>query len=394
MTKIITYPNPDISKQEVTYLSQDEAAGVTTLNVENTADFASNDYIVVEQVGNELCEMKQIDTIVSATSMSTLSITAFPHGTGIEIRKTLFNQARLYRSADNVTYNMIQTQDIDWQDKYGLINFIDPTGSDDYWYKVEYYNSTTTDSYMSSPIKTPTQFGYMTVEEFMNETGIKGDPNTIAHALNYGAEAIYRKLYTGRQYEAAVTPGTEFSIPTDSTGEFGSGLEFADANLDGKIDKDDFLAYEEDTDGVRTYVTSDIASVDVDRHLVTFNSPHPAANKKLIFEYQLTYRKLTELSEALRRLNMLYAVNYIFRSIPFKRLQRGIGGWTINGVSVDFQMGMLMDVVKQNEKEILDIISMMGRIYTRKTQLRYPSGKPLSWIKSTLNWTSDNVPNP
>jgi hypothetical protein len=384
MSKIITYPNPDISKNEQTTLSADVSAGATTLGVINTADFSANDYVVIEQVGNELCEMRQINAIVSVSSMSLLISTSFAHGKLCLVKKTFYDKARLYRSTDNITYSLIATQDIDWQDKYNLITFIDATGSDDYWYKVEYFNTTSLLSWMSSPIKTQTKTGSLTVEEFKNETGIKGDDNFIAQALLYGAQMISRRLYTYRQLKST-TQDTKFLIDNEAHGCI--GLTFADNNLDGIVDKNDFVIYEEDTSGVRTYVTSDVLSVDVDRLMITFNSTHPSSDKTLVFEFYFTFRKTTDLTALTRRLNILYAVNYIYGNLPFKRLQRGIGGWTINGVSVDFQLGMLKDVTKNNMEEINRILNDLMRFYVRTTQFRKPVSKPASWIKSTLHWS-------
>jgi len=391
MTKIIKYKNPDISQYEYTQMTADKALGTTVLIVQNTTGFVTDNFIVIEQVGNEYAEMQQIDSIDTISQMTLKSGIQHSHGQITPVRLTLFNQMRLYRSTDNVTYSLIDTQDINWQDKFNQATFIDATGNDNYYYKVEYYNSVTTLSVMSSAIKTPTQIGYLTVEDFKKETGIKGDDDTIAHALKFGSQEIIRKLFTGRQYKTTEI-NNQFYLPTGLSGSgdgstcFPSGLEFADSNTDGLINKDDFLVYEEDNTGVRTYITSEITNVDVDRHLIEFSIQHPVPNKTLVFEYQLTYRKIADLDEALRRLNMLYAVNYVFRNIPFKRLQRGCGGWTINGVSVDFQNSMISDVIKSNETEILHIISMIGRVYTRFTQLRQPTVFGSQWIKSTLNW--------
>lgn len=378
MTKIIQYPNPDISKQEITYLAANVALAGTILTVQNTADYLVNDFIVIEQVGNEYAEMRQIATIPSASSM-TVPAVSFAHGILAPIRKTPFNQMRLYRSVDGSVYSMIETKTIDWQDKFNQAIFIDATGNDNYWYKVEYYNSVSTLSIMSSPIKTPTQIGYLTVEDFKRETGISADNDSCAHALRYGAQEIYRKLYTGRQFKTTAQ-NTQQQIAVE-------GLEFADQNLDGVIDKNDFVTYEEDQTGVRTYVTSDITSVDVDRHLLTFGTARPTSGKTLVVEFHLTCRKLTELDEKLRRLNMLWAANYIFRNIPIKRLQKGIGGWTINGVSIDFQMGMIQDLIKSNDQAIKDLVADISRVYLRTTQIRRPTQTDqLSWIKSTLRW--------
>jgi hypothetical protein len=245
-------------------------------------------------------------------------------------------------------------------------------------------------------MQTASPTGFLTVEEFKNITGIKGDDNYIAEALKFGVQTLARKLYVSRT-DSSTVQDTIFwlldSQPTTQQVGYGPchGLEFADGNLDGAVDKKDIVAYEVDSNGVRTYVSSDINNLDVDRHVITFNSVHPASGKSLIFEFYATYRKLSEQNELFKRLNLLYAANYVFRNVPLRRLQRGIGGWTINGVNVDFQMGLMKDTIKQNEEEIIQIIRDIQRIYIRGTTIHQPTTKPMSYIKSTLHWTSDNI---
>lgn len=363
-----------------------------TINVENTADFKNSDYIIIEKVGNEIAEMAQIINVVSQTELQISLPIRFDHQEGTCIRKTPFNYAKLYRSTDNTTYDLIDYKELDWQDKYGLITFVDNDGSDDYYYKVEYYNSTTDSGIMSSPIKTQTATGFLTVEEFKRETGMSGDDETIAAALKYGAENIKRNLYTKREAQFG-TPDTKFQIDSEDYGDTW-GLQFADANLNGEIDKYDFIAWEQEQDGTRTYVTSDIVDIDVDRHIIYFGSTHPAANNKLVIQYYLTFRKTTEMEMKMRRLNMLYAVNYLFRSIAFRKLQDGISSWTINGVSVSFDGSAVRDTIEQNEKEIAALLKELAALYVRFTTIHRPVGSNMRWFKSTLTFGSDNVPVP
>jgi len=388
MTKTITYPNPDLKDFECTQLSEDKTSAVTQFKVINTTDFEADQYIVIEQVGNEIAEQNQIDTITDLETINLKTTTGFAHGKLTPIKRTPYNKIRLHRSADGETYSQIDEKDIDWQDKYNQAVFIDPTGTDEYYYKIEYYNSTTSLSWFSSQIKIPTQIGYLTVEEFQRETGIKGNPETIAHALKYGAQMIFRKLYTHR-LALSTAEQTQFKLDVGQDCGGMGALEFADGNLDGKIDKEDFLAYEVDQDGVRTYVTSDITSIDVDRHLVTFGSTHPTNGRTLNIEYDLTFRKLAELDEAVRRLNLLHAVNYLFRNIPMRRMQRGVGSWSLNGVSIDFDGAELREIITSNNTEINGIVSDIQRIYIRFTNLRRPERKNYGYLRSTLHWTSN-----
>ena len=394
--KLIQYPNPDISKQERTTLTSSLSPTNTVCPVVNNADFAVADYVVIDAIASDITELRQIATagVPIPTQIILSTGVSLVHSSGARITKTPFNQARLYRSLDNVTYTLVTTQPLDFQDPYNLINFTDNTGSDAYYYKVEYWNSTLSIGIMSSPIKTETIYGWITIQDFKAETGIKSDDAQVASALKYGAQMISRRIFTPRMYKTTLT-GTSFNVPTDPSEDVNNDpfhMEYADRNIDGQISPLDFTIYEVDTAGVRTYVNSDVSSIDVDRHIINFTSQHPAPNKTLTFEYQITFRKLNELDAILRRLNTLYGVNFLFRNIPFKRLQRGIGGWTINNVTVDFQANMISDVIKSNDEEIKKLIASISKLYTRFTPIRMKQPVGISWIKSTLTWTSDNVP--
>jgi len=378
--KVIKYPNPNLADLEVTQLASDHAALVTTLTVINTTEFAVNDYIIIESVGNERCEMRQVLTIPTISTM-TVAATSFAHGKLAPVRKSLFNKIRLYRSADNITYALIDTRDVDWQDMHNQAVFVDPTGSDSYWYKVEYYNTTSTLSQFSSPIKVPTIYGYLTVEQFKNLTKIEGEDEFIAQALDCGAKQIRIKLYAPGKF-VTTARGLTQEINTEN-------LEFADANLDGKINKEDFVVYEQAPDGTRTYVSSDITGIDIDRRILTFGSEHPTGSKSLAVEYFGTQRQLEDYAAIVERLNTLYAVNYIFQNIPFRRMQRGISNWSINSVTVTLDLTGLKGIVDANKKEINALIQNWQCVFTRGTTGRAPTIKRYTFIKSTLQTVPD-----
>lgn len=364
MTKIIDFQNPDITKTEITYLSASINAGLGVLTVQSTADFSVNDIVVIEDVGNEKCEMQKILNVASISQLTLDNNVVFNHEIITPIRKSYYNQMRLYRSTDNVTYTLIDTKNIDWQDKYNKTTFVDNTGSDAYWYKVEYYNSYNLNSKMSDPIKTITQPGFITVDEFRDMTGIKGTDEALAKIIRTGAEALARRLYTFRIYQST-------QVNTQHFLDVGV-LELADTNFNLQIDKEDLLAYEADADGVRTYVTANITSVDKDRHLVLFNSVYPTNGKTLYIEYHLTFRKISEMQETWKRLNALYSANYFLKTVPITKMQRGIGSWTLNGVTINFDGGELRNVTAENEKEIANLINLLMRFYSRPTRIGRP----------------------
>ena len=377
MSKVIRFPNPDVQKDELTLLTSTITSAVGTLPVQNTADFSVNDYVLIEGVGNEFAEVTKVTAIPTVSSLTVLPTTKFAHDKLAPIRKVLYNKARLYRSTDNVTYTISITQDIDYQDRYNMIIFVDTTGNDSYWYKVEYYNDVSTISKMSDALKTASQIGYISLTDLKTETGFKTDDDILIHALRFTAQNLAIKLYSKRLVQLT-GQDTRFQVGTDS-------WEFADVNLDGIIDKNDFVSWEEDLQThIKTFVTSDITAIDLDNKIVTFGNPHPTAGRKLVITYAIGPRRLEDMNDKLRRLCLLGATNYVIRNVPFRKLQTGISSWNINNVSVTFDEATLRSVIEANEKEWNQIISETQRIYTKFTAFRQPPMKDMNWIKSTL----------
>lgn len=134
--------NPDVSRSPKSFLSTAVVATGTTLTVKNSSPFATNDYVQVGEIGNERTEIVLASAVPDNTSL-TVGALKFPHGVDTPIYQLRYNRVRFYRSTnDGVTYSLLATVDIQPDSLVTIYN--DPNPGAAYYYKVSYYNSTTT----------------------------------------------------------------------------------------------------------------------------------------------------------------------------------------------------------------------------------------------------------
>ena len=90
---------PDISKNEKTFLSADEAAGQTTLSAESGTNFSANKYVVIGTPGMEHTEIG----LVASSTASTIVVgaTSYPHPRGTKITFIPFNQVVIEDDTDS-----------------------------------------------------------------------------------------------------------------------------------------------------------------------------------------------------------------------------------------------------------------------------------------------------
>jgi hypothetical protein len=152
MIKLI-FDNPSIENSEKTTLLSDVSSGGTSLSVKNNDSFAANDYIIVGTPGQETTEVRKIQS-VSGNETIVVDALSFDHESSVTITKIDYNQVQIYRSATETgTYTLISTVDIQVDSPSGT-SYDDETGDVSMWYKIRFYNSTTTDtSYYSDLIE-------------------------------------------------------------------------------------------------------------------------------------------------------------------------------------------------------------------------------------------------
>ena len=87
------YARTDYALSEITLLNSAVLAGATTLTVINPNGFATNDYIVIEDIGNERSEVKQITV---SGSVFTTSALAYDHTAKTKVYRLTYNQVKFY----------------------------------------------------------------------------------------------------------------------------------------------------------------------------------------------------------------------------------------------------------------------------------------------------------
>lgn len=135
--------------KELGQVDVDAAAAQANVTLKSSANFLANDYVVIGRRGTEPAELKQILSVAAAVVTLTANL-SYLHSRFEPFTSLFGNKIRVYR-APNVdgsqpadgAFTLLSTTDIDVDQAYTSV--VDAAGSDQYWYKFTYYNSTTTD---------------------------------------------------------------------------------------------------------------------------------------------------------------------------------------------------------------------------------------------------------
>ena len=200
---------------------------------------------------------------------------------------------------------------------------------------------------------------YISLQDFKDNTGITIETDIITNALNQTAERIKNLIFVFQKAEF-YNVDTNFQINTP----------IADIDCDGEVTKNDIYAYEFEEDNYATPETdrsSNISSFNEKYGYVTFDTSLPTSNKILVIEFYTAKYRNSEMKLQLQRLNELLAVNYLFTTVPFSRLQNGISSWTLNGVSVQFDMNTMKEIKEANQVEIKQLVQDLKPTYSQYT---------------------------
>jgi len=138
---LIKGQNYDISNQQNTVLTADAHSGDTEIFVENNDGFSVDDYIVMNPF-NEVTEIVKIST--STNNKITLATALlFNYAEKAKIYKTPYNQMKFYSATTSSgTYTARATTDIMYDQPFTEYEYA--AGTADLYYKVTFYNETTT----------------------------------------------------------------------------------------------------------------------------------------------------------------------------------------------------------------------------------------------------------
>ena len=133
--------HPDLETEE-TFIATDASSGVSSLTIDNGLKFANAEYVIIGRFGYEKAEILKINGTPTTTSISFTSATNHPHNRGERIQFIPYNQLVIEYSTDGTTYNALSAIDI----RPGATETYIQRTSDPatYYYKVRFYNATTT----------------------------------------------------------------------------------------------------------------------------------------------------------------------------------------------------------------------------------------------------------
>lgn len=182
MSQNLTIDNyDDINIKDTARLDADSIAGAASLTVRDSAGTLANDYILVGTPGSFTSEIAKVSAIPSSTQYTLTPAAIYAH-TRFDTIKVLFgNQIKIYRAANtnglqpaDSSFATIATIPISANDLQ--TNYTDAVGSNAYWYKFTYYNSTSTNETSLADSRAARGGGsgaYCSLEDIRVEAGFK-----------------------------------------------------------------------------------------------------------------------------------------------------------------------------------------------------------------------------
>ena len=168
---------------EKSELSADVASGQKIANVNNSQNIASDDFILIGNLGSDTSDFSQIDS--KSNNELTVKVNfSNAHKRGDLINKLFGDKIQIYRASNidgsvpaDSSFSLLNTIDIDFDQLY--TEYTDSNGNENFWYKKVYYNSanlSSTDLASSQAIRGGNFGNYATVQEVKEEAGLTNNP--------------------------------------------------------------------------------------------------------------------------------------------------------------------------------------------------------------------------
>ena len=215
--KQILYANPAVSSTATTTseaLTYDE----TQIDVALSTGIVAGNYVLIEAIGNEYCEIREVASVASTTSITLSSGVDYPHISGVAITLLDYNKYVIDRSTDGTTYTILNTATLDYSDKHNRIVYDDMTGSDDYYYGIYYKND---DSLVATVVTTGTTDLFTKVGHGLTD----GDTIVLSSIVTTTGIFITKVYYivsvAGNDFQVSLTSGgSAVTLTSDGTCSF------------------------------------------------------------------------------------------------------------------------------------------------------------------------------
>lgn len=189
--RVESFGDANIKEQQA--LDANAAAGATTLTLKNTANFGGGTFVYVGNLGTKVCEKLTINTVPSATSITVLAGPGIVHNRFEPITAVFGDQIKIYRAL-NVDGTIPADISFASAGLFVNLNPVDPyteitdvTGSNAYWYKAVYYNSSSLaeTSLASATAARGEDYGhYADLSEIRSEAGMTKATNLSESVIN------------------------------------------------------------------------------------------------------------------------------------------------------------------------------------------------------------------
>jgi hypothetical protein len=151
---LITINNPTLENAEKTIITSPVAPLDTHLYVKSSQGFSNSQYTIIGEPGAEKTEIKQINAAITDDLGIDIEAIEYSHNEGDPVYYARYNQIKIYKATTLAgAYSLLDTIDIDVDNKNLETVYDDTTGLATDYYKISYYNSQTTlESSLSDPI--------------------------------------------------------------------------------------------------------------------------------------------------------------------------------------------------------------------------------------------------
>jgi hypothetical protein len=187
---------------QITYLTQLESGGTTTLHVKNANGYATDQWAVqLGKTGEEQSEIGLLNAVPSGTTLSLATATNFSHPTDTPVYAIKYDKVIWFRSTTGTagTEAVLATTNITPDSDYS--QYDDTTGASTYAYKAAWYNSLSGGTSSLSDWLTPSGYDFYSlasIRERMKRkllnAGFIGDDINIHDWINEYMEVLTNKV--------------------------------------------------------------------------------------------------------------------------------------------------------------------------------------------------------
>lgn len=229
--RVIRIAHPDTPGQPKSHLTAAVAALGTTLTVQDNTGFVNSEYTRIGVLGSDRTEIVRNNSAVTRGTSLTTTACVFPHATGTEVERMIFDQWRIYGNSTNSSSGATLVATIDIKVDAPYTTYVNSSTEYAYYFAIGYdSNAASLSDVYSDGVSSTTSYSLNTVGSLIESSldGVKGKRTTIMTDLWFFREIndclryITGKLKTWSYLQSfdqtlgQTTRGSfSFTMPTD-----------------------------------------------------------------------------------------------------------------------------------------------------------------------------------